>query len=111
MQVKSRIWRIVSKLDQYIVLFRKIQQSWWVKCALGVWAVITIYDLSLSQFIPEEFSKKAPKAWQVAVTTGGLLPWWGWLLILAAILVVSSFEYALRSTRHHRRPRAADIRE
>lgn len=27
--------------------------------------------------------------------TGGLLPYWGWLLILALILVVSSIEYAI----------------
>jgi len=28
--------------------------------------------------------------------TGNLLPFWGWLLILAVILVISSFEYGIR---------------
>src|SRR2546430_17326968 len=60
-----------------------------------------IYDLLLSHFIPEEISKKAPKAWQVAVIAGGWFPWWGWSLILAAIMTVASFEYAIRIKRSH----------
>ena len=31
---------------------------------------------------------------------GNLLPFWGWLLILALILVIASFEYGIRQTSH-----------
>jgi hypothetical protein len=86
----------MHRFDQYIALSRKIQQSWWVRWALGIWASIAIYDLLLSQYIPAEFSKKAPKAWEVALIAGGLLPWWGWLLILAAIVIVALVQYLVR---------------
>jgi len=89
--------------DRHIEILRKIEQRRWVKFLLGIWAVVAIYDLLLSQFIPEEFSTKAPKAWKIAMITGGWVPWLGWLLILAAILLAASLEYALRVTQRHRR--------
>lgn len=39
-----------------------------------------------------------------AIMTGGLLPVWGWLLILAGLLVVASFEYAFRRVAQHHSP-------
>ena len=84
-------------LARYREVFREIQKRLWVQVVLLVWAVIATYDTFLSQFVPEEYSAQLPKAWQVTAMTGELLPWWGWLLILAAILVAASLEYAARS--------------
>jgi len=98
------------RLREYRALFRKIERQPWVKWALGASTLLSTYDLWLSQLVPEKWAKNFPKAWEVAVMTGGWIPWWGWLLILAAILVVSSFEYAIRSTRMHRRSRVRETR-
>ena len=85
--------------NDYLLLLRILQDSWWVKWLLAIWAVASTYDLLLSQFVPDQWAKKAPKAWEAAVLAGDLLPWWGWLLILAAIIVAASLEYALRVAR------------
>jgi hypothetical protein len=87
----------MGKLRQYLALFRELQNRPVTKALLFFWPVAAIYDLLLSQFIPEHFARKFPKAWEVALMTGNLLSWWGWLLVLAGILVIASFEYAIRS--------------
>jgi hypothetical protein len=89
------------RLAEYGHVFRAIRERWWFKVAGIVWVVLAAYDLVLSQFVPEHYAKKAPKAWEV-VLAGGLITWWGWLLILAAIMVVASLEYAVRLKRSHR---------
>src|SRR5262249_53389776 len=66
----------------------------WVKVALFGWAAICTYDTLLSQFVPESLAKKFPKMHEVIEATTGLIPYWGWLLILFAILTIASFEYA-----------------
>ena len=90
----------MGKIKQYLSHFRTIQEKLWVKITIFVWSFWATYDLFFSQFIPESISKKAPKAWEVAIMMGNLLPFWGWLLILALILVIASFEYGIRQTSH-----------
>lgn len=87
----------MGRIKQYIKAFRKAENSTWVKWFLSIWTIAAIYDLLLSQFIPDEFSKTAPKAWQVAVMTGHILPIWGWLLILAVIVIVALLEQVIRA--------------
>lgn len=84
-------------LARYREVLREIQKRLWVRVVFWIWAAIATYDTVLSQFVPEKYSTHLPKAWQVTVMTGDLLPWWGWLLILASILVVASLEYAART--------------
>jgi|GEM_PF-4730326 len=88
-----------AKAREYVATFRGIQENLWFKVVIWVWTFAAIYDLALSQFVPEEYAKKAPKVWESAVIAGGLFPWWGWLLMLSAILVIGSFEYAGRIRR------------
>lgn len=68
----------------------------WVKIALKVWLIIASYDTALSQIIPASWSERSPKVREIVAMTSGWLPLWGWLLILAAILVAASSEYAYR---------------
>lgn len=74
--------------------------SWPLRLALGLWTLIGAYDLALSQVVPEEWSRRAPKAWQVAMLTGNLLPWWGWTIGFLVITLLAMGEYAFR--RAHR---------
>lgn len=56
----------------------------------GLVAIIAAWDASSNQFsLP-----KIPRLWGM---TGSLLPWWGWLLVAHAILVLSLFEYVRRN--------------
>ncbi len=95
----SILVEIANKYHEYVLLFRTIQKKLLYKISLYIWSITAFYDQLLSQFIPETFSRKFPKSWEVAIMTGGLLPFWVWLLILAAILVIASFEHTIRSGR------------
>lgn len=86
----------MGKVNQYLLYSRIIQEKLWFKIAIYFWCIVSIYDQLLSQFIPEKISQHAPKAWEVTIMMGNLLPFWGWLLILAAILVFASFEFGIR---------------
>lgn len=87
----------MGRIKRYIKSLRKAEERIWVKSLLFIWSLAAIYDLLLSQFIPEELSKKAPKAWEVAEMTGHILPFWGWLLILAIIIIVALLEQVIRA--------------
>ncbi len=91
-----------ARLSEYLELAKTIRRHWWVDLLLALWTLLAAYDLLLSQLIPEEYSRKAPKAWEAAVMAGGWLPWWGWMLVLAAILVIGSLEFAFRVARSSR---------
>ncbi len=62
----------------------------------GVWVVLGVYDLALSQFIPKYLAEKWPKAYEVISMTYGWLPWWAWGWIGTALVAVAAFEYAVR---------------
>ena len=91
----------MGRIKQYIQILRVVETRPWFKRVVYLWGFLASYDLLLSQVIPEEYAKKAPKAWEATVLTGGLLPWWGWVLILALILTIASLEYAARIKRSH----------
>ena len=87
---------MLQKLRGYNEIFENIAKQSLFKWFFRLWAAVATYDLIVSQFIPEEYAKHLPKAWQFAMTTGNILPLWGWLLILAGILVLGALEYAYR---------------
>lgn len=78
---------------------RNIAQRRWVKVALLGWGLIAAYDTFVSQFVPESVSNRFPKIRELIAVTSGWLPWWGWLLCLAAIIAGACFEYAVRKSR------------
>jgi hypothetical protein len=86
------------RIKDRIEVVRKILDRRRVKAALVVWGIIATYDTLLSQFVPEPVAKRFPKIYDLLEATSGWLPWWGWALILAAILTMASFEYAHRQT-------------
>ena len=71
-----------------------------VKILGALWVVLCTYDTLLSQVIPESWGQRFPKAREIVFMTSGWLPFWGWLLILAAGIVLASFEYAHRRAPH-----------
>lgn len=83
---------------------RNVLDRRWVKIALGVWPFVASYDLLISQILPERWADKAPKVRDLIGETSGWLPFWAWLLILAAILVTALLEYSVRKTRSDRNP-------
>jgi hypothetical protein len=87
-----------ESLKKRLELARKIVDHPAVRVALLLWAIIAAYDTFSSQILPDTLAKKAPKVREVIVMTSGWLPFWAWLLLLAAILVFASLEFALRRT-------------
>jgi hypothetical protein len=63
-----------------------------------------LWDLVLSEWIPEEYGKHLPRAYQVVAMTAGLASWQVWLLIGAAIVVFAAIEYAYRRTNAAKSP-------
>ena len=70
----------------------------WVKSALFVWGIVCTYDTLLNQVIPTSWGERFPRVRDAIAMTSGWLPFWGWFLILAGVLVMASLEYAFRRT-------------
>jgi len=97
----------MGSLRERAIVARKIFGRRWVKIAVWLWAGIAFYDTLVSQFFTERWAKKAPKMRELIAETSGWLSWWGWLLILAAIIAIACFEYAFRKTGPKQRPSRA----
>src|ERR1035437_2465984 len=94
----------MSWFSERALVVRNVLDRRWVKIALGVWPFVASYDLLISQILPERWADKAPKVRDLIGETSGWLPFWAWLLILAAILVAAMLEYSVRKTRPDRNP-------
>lgn len=69
----------------------------WVRVLLAAWTVAASYDALngvVSQILPGTW--ELPELGQLFMTGSALLPWWGWLLILQAILTASVIEFVVR---------------
>ena len=87
-------------LRSRLAVIRRILDRPVVKILGALWVVLCTYDTLLSQVIPESWGQRFPKAREIVFMTSGWLPFWGWLLILAAGIVLASFEYAHRRAPH-----------
>jgi hypothetical protein len=67
-----------------------------VRLLLLLWAASGIWDLALSEWIPEEYSKKLPRVYQALAMTTGLLPWQIWIVAGAMIFALACLEYVYR---------------
>jgi hypothetical protein len=83
-------------LKPRLAIARRIWGHRRVKIAIAIWGVICTYDTALSQIIPESLGHKLPKIRDAIAMSSGFLPFWVWLLVLAAIFIVASLEYAVR---------------
>jgi hypothetical protein len=79
-----------------LAFLRGVIRPLWVRVAVPAWGIVAFYDTLSSQLFTEWLTKHAPKLREIITMTSSFLPVWGWLLILAAILVIASFEYAYR---------------
>lgn len=64
-----------------------------------LWAIVGIYDLVGSEFLPPELAQKRPTIYQLISMTSGWLSWNAWLLIGAVLLVIFALEYVARHKR------------
>jgi hypothetical protein len=68
-----------------------------------IWLCISVWDTTLSQFIPEEIAKDAPRVYKVlfwlADMTTGWLTWHAWLITGIIIFALCAVEYAFRLSR------------
>lgn len=62
----------------------------YIRVAFFAWALVTGYDTLSSQL-------ELPTIRKLFGMSGTLLPWWGWLLVLQAIIVLALFEYVRRN--------------
>jgi hypothetical protein len=83
---------------QRLVFLPAIGKNPWVRILLVLWALSGVYDLALSQWIPEEYAKRLPKIYRMVAMTAGLASWQVWLLVGATITVGAAIEYAFRKT-------------
>ena len=67
-----------------------------VRLLLALWAASGIWDLALSEWVPEEYSSHLPRVYQVIAMTTGFVSWQVWVVAGALILAFASLEYAVR---------------
>jgi hypothetical protein len=82
-----------------LALLREIERPLWVRVLFGIWALSGAWDIVLQQWIPDEYAKRLPKAYQVIAMTVGLASWQVWMLVGAAIAVLVSIEFSFRKVR------------
>ena len=66
---------------------------------LGLFAVVGTWDTVLAQLLPKNLAHKLPTFYDVAIMTGGLLPWYWWVIIGFLILLGFVVEFGLRQGR------------
>lgn len=80
---RSTFWRAMSR-----------HGSW--KFVLGSFALLypiaQNFDLAVGQLLPDWLAKRLPRIYEVIVFVLGLLPWWGWLLVVLTIGIIVSIE-------------------
>jgi hypothetical protein len=75
---------------------RELPKQPFVRLLILSWAASGIWDLALSEWIPEKYSSHLPRVYQVVAMTTGLLSWQLWILAGAMILALACLEYAFR---------------
>jgi hypothetical protein len=61
-----------------------------------IWVASGAWDLVLSEWIPEEYSKHLPRVYQLIAMTMGLISWQVWIITGFMIFVFMIFEYNFR---------------
>lgn len=77
--------------------WQEILRPWWVRVSIFLTVVVPSYDSNANQF-------DLPKISELFGMSGALLPWWGWLSILQAILMAALFEYVRRNQSNEDNP-------
>jgi hypothetical protein len=75
---------------------RELPKQPFVRLLIFIWAASGMWDLALSEWIPEKYSSRLPRVYQVVAITTGLLSWQIWIVVGAIILAIACSEYAFR---------------
>jgi hypothetical protein len=85
--------------SQRFTVLREIFKQPWMRFLSFLWFASGLWDLFLSEWIPEEYGKRLPRVYQVVAMIAGLASWQIWVLTGAVIIVVAAIEYAFRHKR------------
>jgi hypothetical protein len=66
-----------------------------------IWVVAGAWDLILSQFVPEEYSRHLPKLYQMVGITAGWLSLGVWLMLGALLVIGGAVEWAFRHKKRY----------
>ena len=69
------------------------------KVTLFLFSVVGIWDTALAQLLPKKWADELPTVYDMAIMTGGLLPWYWWVIIGLLILLGFVAEFGLRQSR------------
>jgi hypothetical protein len=92
------MWAAIRKR---LEIFRDIAERPWFRAFIFVWGAVGAWDLTLSQIVPEEYSRNFPKLYQVVGMTAGWLSLWAWLMVGALSLVAGAVEWAFRHKKRY----------
>ena len=90
------------ELPSRLRFLKSLSEQPFVRMLLIFWAASGAWDLALSEWIPEEYSKHLPRIYQIIAMTLGPLSWQIWVMVGFMILALAIFEYAYR--RNEREP-------
>jgi len=90
---------VPQELRDRLEIIRDILRRRWVRALGSIWFLSGVWDLALSQWIPERYAKHLPKVYEMFAATIGLLPAEIWLLAGLIIGMSASLEYALKHKR------------
>jgi hypothetical protein len=82
-----------------LAFLRTLSDQPLVRILLAIWSLSGIWDLVLSEWIPEEYAKRLPKVYQAIAITLGIASWGIWVVFGLVIAGLASIEYAFRKTR------------
>ena len=105
---KSKVRHMLA-IKKRIALLRSVYNRPLSRRALSLWAIIAAYDTFVSQILPEELAKKAPRVAKVVSMTSGWLSWKEWLLVPVVFFILIQFDYIYRRSQKNKNAKVNDI--
>ena len=81
---------------KHFEMLRALFRPWYIKAGSALTAVFAFIGIYAA--VQDQFPDALPKLQEVVIVAHFLLlPWWGWLLVLQAVLTVGLYEYVRRT--------------
>jgi hypothetical protein len=94
--LKARVSITSMWLWTRLQFLRELSKQPFLRLLIFLWAASGIWDLALSQWIPEKYSSHLPRVYQIVALTTGILSWQIWIVVGPIILAIACLEYAFR---------------